>query len=999
MNFNGSGLLQGQQFAFHLGRQLGEGDAGEVFEVENVSQGGWYILKRPRKSAFPNEFRRQAEQIRQEGRLLAALPQILSPHPSVQVPQLIDQAKPGTEFSENYFIVIDRAQGFDLSNLARTGRIGLDPGQLESYPPAQQVFLSSILKRGEIPERILLEALHTLLAVFSTIHTAEVQLNGTRSQGVIWNDVKPDHVFWDPETGSVTLIDWGNARLLDANGTSPDRRYTVEDDLRQFCEEMGRFLQQANPALHAGLSWPQPVPGIPLRDDLETLHDRIRERLRAARERVKEVRAQERKLHEPALNPQDSVTSLATIHQKLVELGEIPDLSSALQMVAVSVANLAAAGDMAGVSALSHWATEFAESSDHNWGLIGLLATSALQAAEPARAHLISVVQAATQGEWVNALWSLIASLSSQPEPEDWNNLLAPLRKLAMGEEQDGLRPLLVLRRSILTLQSQAQAREELLARSLENQTADTLDLTRQWNDLLQAIERLRETALNWIQPDPLPPWSTVSYAEADSIVDDLRAFLPDSAAPFIESLQPAFEVAQEFLGAWERREISNARRLLRRLLPWDPDRRRLIPADSMLESVPEWMNRLRSGPRRESGFIAQISDLEYDGREIRSRIGPAGWLDRLLESLKAMRQGQWPGDILRSKPDLLNDLPWLAMYERSSTIHTLLNPQHLPLPLPAITGAREENFGPEGGIRFLEPADAWIPEARGSSARVYHCQYEANDLHEAVLKIMRMDKTGYSEPLFREEALILDRMAGLPGVNPLLESGFFWMGERSLPGDQDLTAIRALHGPALRLGPDQVETYLSELSNRIAEGWTPYLILRRQPREENLLLMCDASLNRGHLREVEELLRVSIQICEVLAEAHSRNIVYRDHKILHYYWNAARREMTTIDWNVARYHPDGPDPAEIAMDLVQFGARGLHHILTGRTAPGALPLGPTRPEEIEQSAHSYRAQWTYDDQRLNQEVRTILEQLLAGSYTSPLDLRDDLRRACLNLE
>jgi hypothetical protein len=85
-------------------------------------------------------------------------------------------------------------------------------------------------------------------------------------------------------------------------------------------------------------------------------------------------------------------------------------------------------------------------------------------------------------------------------------------------------------------------------------------------------------------------------------------------------------------------------------------------------------------------------------------------------------------------------------------------------------------------------------------------------------------------------------------------------------------------------------------------------------------------------------------------------------------------------------------------MDLVQFGARGLHHILTGRTAPGALPLGPTRPEEIEQAADSYQTQWTYDDQRLPPGLRSILERILAGEYRSAATLSADLKSTMMQL-
>ena len=94
----------------------------------------------------------------------------------------------------------------------------------------------------------------------------------------------------------------------------------------------------------------------------------------------------------------------------------------------------------------------------------------------------------------------------------------------------------------------------------------------------------------------------------------------------------------------------------------------------------------------------------------------------------------------------------------------------------------------------------------------------------------------------------------------------------------------------------------------------------------------------------------------------------------------------------------EGLTDFDVQMDLVQLGALGLHHVLTGRTAPGALPLGPTRPEEIEQSARSYAAQWTYDDQRLSGNVKAIIEQLLTGKYLNAADLSEDLKHAYMDL-
>jgi hypothetical protein len=175
-------------------------------------------------------------------------------------------------------------------------------------------------------------------------------------------------------------------------------------------------------------------------------------------------------------------------------------------------------------------------------------------------------------------------------------------------------------------------------------------------------------------------------------------------------------------------------------------------------------------------------------------------------------------------------------------------------------------------------------------------------------------------------------------------------------------------------------------------------LTIEKQEKENNLLFLCDAGLTHGQYLPLINLLQMSIQICDILQAAHDRNIVYRDHKILHYYWLEPMNGVYLIDWNVARLHPDGLTEYEKKMDLVQFGARGLHHILTGRSAPGSLPLGPTRPEEIEHAAESYHTQWTYDDQRLSQGLRDIVEAVLAGGYARAAILREDLKKTYVDL-
>jgi serine/threonine protein kinase len=293
-------------------------------------------------------------------------------------------------------------------------------------------------------------------------------------------------------------------------------------------------------------------------------------------------------------------------------------------------------------------------------------------------------------------------------------------------------------------------------------------------------------------------------------------------------------------------------------------------------------------------------------------------------------------------------------------------------------------------------PLDTWAPEARGSSARVFagHLRNRAGKLLPLAIKLMRPDRAEYALPLFKEEARILSLLRDVPGITPCVECGFLKLeSDLELPGDESQAPASHLHGSLVRYGVDEVQNFLVSLERRLALGWIPYLALVKRDQKHNLLVYCDAGYTRGWFLPLRESLLLSIQICDILQVAHDRNIAYLDHKILHYYWDPDTHGVAMIDWNIAKRQSQGLSDAERLFDLVQFGARALHHIITGRPAPGALPLGPNQPEEIAQALMSYPVSWTYDDERLPLRVKEILEQVLNQGYTHIKDLRADLVR------
>jgi serine/threonine protein kinase len=1007
-----SDIVSGQQSAWVLLKKMGEGDAGEVYLVESLLEKQAAILKRPVRSPFASDIIRQTAQITTEGKILKALAAAIKMDGdvAVAVPELIDQSRPGTGYNERIFIVLEKAAGYDLTFLARTVRLGPESGtDNEAETPEEKRFLQTLAESEKLPERILLTALHSLLGLFEKIHSRLFQIDGIEAHGIVWNDVKPDHLYWDPWRARLTIIDWGNSQILERDGTSRDRRYSFSQDYQQFFDEMGRFLEMAAPELRSKLEWPHPETSDP--QVIQLLRERIWDGLQQALFSLSEARDREAELlrRRPtgkSSRPASLLAKLDEIHRQIIGFGEIPDYNGALNLALSYATRAAAASRLNEVEQICEWAAGLPRSESEHLRLVNRLAQITLRAdslgATSAEHDCLSqAIHAALRRDWPDVLWSLVSALQNGVEPDWWYDLISTVRQQELGKPASDVQPLLVARRALLTLQAMAEKFErngsEISPHSLSR--------------LHTLIRRLREESIpNWLSTDPNPPHSTLYYQEIEEDLEEIRAFLPEAGQALERALEIPKKQSQLVLEEWNRGDFIQASEKLRQALLWDPDRKRVIRADHALSIAPLWLEKVQRGPQPGEHYQTFVMDIEYEGRELRNQVGPADWLDLILEGCRQLRRGAWPADLFQNLPLLVQEMPWLTRFERRERLPTAAQVQE---PVDgSVSEGKSPGFAPINGtvrgklgkgydLHLTGPLDAWIAEARGSSARVFSglLRDAQGNAQPAAIKLMRMDKVDYALPLFREEVIVLNAMHGVPGVTPLLESGFLRLDDNAaLPTEREATIDPALSGSLLRIGPRSGQEFGNQIEARIAEGWTPYLAIEQRDSRENLLVMCDAMMTGGSYHPVADLLLASIQICEILQEAHHRNIVYRDHKILHYYWIEEARGVYSIDWNVAKLHPKGLSNYEKQMDLVQFGARALHHILTGRPAPGALPLGPTRPEEIEQAAKSYEAQWTYDDQRLPEDVRKILERVLAGDYNNAIQLRDELKQAFLNL-
>jgi len=978
-----SDTAPGRQRGWNLLEKLGEGDAGEVYRVESLIDRRPAILKRPRRNSFPSDLIRQATQIEKEAAILSLLSGFDSPARLIHTPALIDQSQPGAEFTERYFIVTSPASGLSLGQYARLIHY---PDRLDNITGgpaaarlshAEVVYLSEVARRGAIPEMILLRLITGLIEYLELIHNLKVDLPKETVHGILWNDIKPDHIYWDAEQLRFTLIDWGNSQFLGEDGISFDRQSSRSSDFVQLLEEFAVFLDSAAPELKNRLNWSHEFTQADVyASAILPLKEKAAQLLKAATAQRNQLRRTEGDLIQMSAPAQADFSKLLELQQQIIVLGEMPE-HAATQVVFTRVAQRLLQDER--LDELSAFFKQAANAPFLECETVQLLSrlVDLITSGQLARPALASALEA----DWASVFWELRLAALQDPPPAWWDDLSAQVRALETGSQ--AIRPLTAAHRLVHTLQEQ-QAKN--------GETAYPVGLIEQLNSTV--IER-------WRALEPDPPDAGIEYNDVRRVLAAAMPALSELAQPLYQAIDQPEAQSRIALDAWERQDFDAARKALRRVLLWDPDRLRLIHASRLLQDAPLWAEEVRRGLVHHEPLQDFVTRLELRGRELRNQIAPAAWLDDLLEAFKLLRKGVDPTDVLVQHAPSRAFLDWLISLEPrrpllaspGKTVQVERKDQP-PETRPTLFGQKEAPLGGKSGLRLQEPLDTWVPEARGSSARLFSGSLPDQDgsRRPAAVKIIRPDRLEYALPLFREEAQILSLLRNIPGIVPLLECGFIALDpESSLPPEEHSHSAAELTGEVQRYGLDSIHNFLADLEPAVQAGRIPYLAIEKYARADNLLLQCDTGYNNGRFLPTLEGLVMAIQICDLLHTAHSRNIIYRDHKILHYYWNAEANGIFMIDWNVARRFAGGLSTEETQFDLVQFGARALHYILAGRSAPGALPLGPNKPEEIEGASRSYAVNWTYDDQRLPKDIKDVLAAVLAGEYSDARNLKGDL--------
>ena len=592
--------VQGKTYQWRLGdAPIGSGDAGEVYAVACVDQPELAgVLKRPAHIATGGTIQRQAGQIAQERLALAQLEGL--PACKAHPPLILDEAPAFTQGTANYFIVSETAPGEDMAAmLARTRQEGVP-----------------------FPRRVILTVLDALFDLFARAHRV----------GVLWNDVKLEHIYWDNATGGVAVIDWGNAQFL-AEPHGQRRALPRWEDYRQMVDTLGGFLQQSAPELYEDLGWSEFLGAELDLPRISILARRIDYQHEVIALRVMEYQALIRVVlnGDPTLEGLQKIQSYQKILLRIGAPWEAPavlDYGRQLVEQALNQGNSQAA-----IRATTIIWDLFGETLDLSWHLLREVFRN------PdilSHAEMEAVVRSILHENWAQTLWHLAGIAQETGLSGWWEQLVPVIRQKALGSAT----PLPL------------QMAYALLDWTQSGPSSDPA-----------AIAELHSTIDHWRSKGADFQDSPFEYA----LLEMARGqnALPQRLRTELRSGFAAGEDAiRNLLQAWVNMDWEELPRAFRQVIAWDPDRWGVLTSAEAVAKFEAWLDRLSSGPADPRNAADFLADLMEERLPLERLLGNPPWLQALLELLARIRAGHFLAGL---QAGIQTWCPWLSGYE---TIH-----------------------------------------------------------------------------------------------------------------------------------------------------------------------------------------------------------------------------------------------------------------------------------------------------------------------------------------
>lgn len=270
---------------------------------------------------------------------------------------------------------------------------------------------------------------------------------------------------------------------------------------------------------------------------------------------------------------------------------------------------------------------------------------------------------------------------------------------------------------------------------------------------------------------------------------------------------------------------------------------------------------------------------------------------------------------------------------------------------------------------------------ALGHYARVFEATDHRNG-RSIAFKVLRPEHLTDDEELrweyraFPNEADLLADLEDSPNVVELCDCGYV-SAQGEIP----------MGGEIVSFGQD-VDAYREAMTEYAEKNWRPYLALDNLPRTNNLLYLMKPSQPGSRWRlPSEEGLALALQFGKLLQYAHSKGIIYLDHKLEHVYWDGMT--LKVIDLNSSRKveGESNGDRQYFRMDIHNLCVGILYPIFTG-LSPQKTTLRP-QPSNMPEVEARYQ-DVTHLDFGIEPSLSIALQEFLERGAKMQLETIDD---------
>ena len=598
--------VTGRKRVWQLLETVGKGDAGEVLRVQAELGREQGVMKRPVQNVSGGTIVRQATQIENEGKILALLDGLDVERHSrkIHTPLLMDQSIEGTSSSANLFIISEEVSGVSVSELLRR--------KMQGGSPISQV--------------IVLKVLAGAFQLLQKVH----------EKGVIWNDVKMDHIFWDAEVNTLSFIDWGNSLKL--NSQNSDEKANPLLDYRQLLEEGRALMEQTSPELIADIGWPLSAGNL---DDLEINHLQMRVEYM---ETYLTMRIIEYKLlfsrYLKSLNTLDGLKQTLDLMQALQQLGVEVDITDLLSASQTYVLDLLDRGeDKLAREAFRLLEAELSGTLSPNWQLAGFLLE---HYGESDPAILAKMLHAVFESNWVDAAWIYRTSFLAEGTSPTDDSVINSMRTLQLN-----LKPYAQIINDLESLRQQSQRwLETAVQKKIDPESISTLQ------NLTDRVSQIQASWQNLVPGEKLGD----KFLLLRQVLEYFANLQLRPATDLQTSLLAAMSRIREIYRAWAESDLATARKQTRELFLLEPSLAYLSDLEADFARMIDWLDTLNQGPSDHQAVNKFSAALLDSLPPLAGRIGEVPWLTSLLHALSSMnaaqaieslreesRRGQWP--------------------------------------------------------------------------------------------------------------------------------------------------------------------------------------------------------------------------------------------------------------------------------------------------------------------------------------------------------------------